>query len=157
MGKKSVRENKNMFFRCREDLNLTREEASELLGCISADKIEKIENERILPQPEDVEIMAEKYGAPLLRNYYCSKICSLGQKYVPQVKVKDLSQITLDMLATLISLNRDRDRLVEITVDGKVSDDELEEFIKIRENLNSMQDAIDSLSAWVDMTMKADK
>ena len=153
MGKKSVKEDKNMFFQCRESLNLTRDEAAELLGCISADKIEKIENERIVPQPEDVEIMADRYGAPLLRNYYCSNVCSLGQKYVPQVKVKDLSQITLDMLATLISLNRDRDRLVEITVDGKVSDDELAEFIKIRENLSNMQSAIDSLSAWVDTTM----
>jgi len=47
MGKASTKENKNRYFQAREDLGLTRAEASELLEVISEDRVEKIENERI--------------------------------------------------------------------------------------------------------------
>ena len=61
MGKASVKENKNRYFQAREDLELTRAEASERLGVISEDRLEKIENERIAPQPYDVLAMAKAY------------------------------------------------------------------------------------------------
>ena len=46
MGRKSVKENKNRYQEIREELNLTREQASELLEFVSADRLEKIENEK---------------------------------------------------------------------------------------------------------------
>ena len=46
MGKKSTKENKNMYFQCREAAGLTRAQASELLGFISESRIEKIESEK---------------------------------------------------------------------------------------------------------------
>ena len=67
MGKASVKENKNRYFQAREDLELTRAEASERLGVISEDRLEKIENERIAPQPYDVLAMAKAYdNAPFM-------------------------------------------------------------------------------------------
>ena len=45
---------------------------------------------------------------------------------------------------------RDRDRLMEITVDGTISDEEQKDFRTIRENLNRMRSAIESLQLWVD-------
>lgn len=78
MGRVSVKENKNRYQLAREALALSREKGSELLGCVSADRIEKIENERCLPQPEEVLIMADKYRQPDLCNYYCSHQCLIG-------------------------------------------------------------------------------
>ena len=43
MGIKSTRENKNIYQISRENAELTREEASELMKFVSADRIEKIE------------------------------------------------------------------------------------------------------------------
>ena len=43
MARKSTRENKNIYQRTREGLNLTREEASDLLVTMSPERIEKIE------------------------------------------------------------------------------------------------------------------
>ena len=43
MGKKSVKEDKNMYFKAREDAGFTRAEASERTS-ISESRIEKIEN-----------------------------------------------------------------------------------------------------------------
>ena len=72
MARVSTKENKNIYFRSREERGLTREEASELLNGLTADRIEKIENERSLPHPDEVLMMAEGYKAPHLCNYYCA-------------------------------------------------------------------------------------
>ena len=46
MARKSTKENKNIYQRTREGLGLTREEASDLLGTMSPERIEIVENER---------------------------------------------------------------------------------------------------------------
>ena len=120
MARASVKENKNIYHITRENLDLTREKASELLGGMSPERIEKIENERILPHPEDILIMAEGYKAPHLCNHYCSRQCPIGKQYVPEIKTSDLSQIVLEMLAYLNSMNKEQERLVEITYNGRI-------------------------------------
>ena len=89
MPKVSNKKNKNVYFRKREELKLTREQASELLESIPPERIEKIENERVEPHPEEILIMAEKYKSPEMCNYYCSNQCPIGQTYVPEIKMKD--------------------------------------------------------------------
>lgn len=148
MGRVSTKENKNIYQTTREALHLTREAAGELLETIPPERIEKIENERSLPHPDEVLTMADKYKQPGLCNYYCANQCPIGQEYVPEVKIKDLSQIILEMLASLNSMNRSKERLIEITADGVISDDELEDFIYIREELERISIAVETLQLW---------
>lgn len=148
MARVSTKENKNVYHRTRESLQLTREAASELLESITPERIEKIENERSLPHPDEVLVMAEKYKQPSLCNYYCANQCPIGQQYVPEVKIKDLSQIVLEMLASLNSMNKQKERLIEITVDGKITGDELEDFIYIQEELERISIAVETLQLW---------
>lgn len=148
MGKKSTKESKNIYQTSRENLELTREQASALLEYISADRIEKIENERSLPHPEEVLTMAQCYKAPNLCNYYCSKECPIGQQYVPEVKMKNLFQITLEMLNSLNSLGKAKDRLIEITVDGEITKDEYQDFATIQKQLFQISLAVDTLQLW---------
>ncbi len=148
MGKKSVKENKNQYQIAREELELTRAEAAELLEFVGEDRIEKIENERVFPRPEEVLAMADKYKCPQLCNYYCSHECSIGQKFVPEVKLKELSQITLEMVAMINTLNKEKDRLIEITVDGEITADEKQDFSVILDKLSEMSSAIESLTLW---------
>lgn len=119
-----------------------------MLETISPERIEKIENERSLPHPDGVLTMADKYKQPGLCNYYCANQCPIGQEYVPEVKIKDLSQIILEMLASLNSMNRRKERLIEITADGVIRDDELEDFIYIREELERISIAVETLQLW---------
>ena len=147
MARVSTKENKNVYHKTREALQLTREEASDLLESISPERIEKIENERSLPHPDEVLVMADKYKQPNLCNYYCANQCPIGQQYVPEIKVKDLSQIVLEMLASLNSMTKQKERFIEITVDGKISGDELEDFIYIQEELERIIAFADKLSA----------
>ena len=149
MGRKSTKENKNIYQTSREAADLTREAASELLEFISSDRIEKIENEKSLPHPDEILAMADCYKNPSLCNYYCSHECPIGQEYIPEVKFKELSKITLEILASLNSLEKEKNRLIEITVDGVISDDEMHDFEKIQEQLSQISLAIDSLQLWV--------
>ena len=149
MGRKSTRENKNIYQISREEANLTREAASQILEFISSDRIEKIESEKSLPHPDEILAMADCYKNPTLCNYYCSHACPIGQEYVPEVKSKELSQITLEMLASLNSLDKQKARLIEITVDGVISKDEMNDFKEIQEQLSQISMAIDSLQLWV--------
>ncbi len=149
MGRKSTKENKNIYQLSRENVGLTREAASEQLKYISSDRIEKIESEKSLPHPDEILAMADCYKAPSLCNYYCSHECPIGQEYVPEVTFKELSQITLEMLASLNSLEKGKNRLIEITVDGIISDDERKDFEKIQQQLSQISMAIDSLELWV--------
>ena len=149
MGRKSTKENKNIYQTSREDAGFTREAAAEALEFISSDRIEKIESEKSLPHPDEIMAMADCYKAPSLFNYYCSHECPIGQEYVPEVKLKDLSQITLEMLASLNTLDKEKNRLIEITVDGVISDDEKEDFERIQNQLAQIALAVDSLQLWV--------
>lgn len=157
MARRSTRANKNIYQTTRENLALTREEASELLVTVSPERIEKIENERTLPHPDEVLVMAEKYRQPSLCNYYCANQCTIGQQYVPEVKIKDLSQIVLEMLASLNSMQKKKDRLIEITVDGEISGDELEDFIYIQEELERISITVETLQLWSEQMLATDK
>ena len=138
MGRKSVKKNPNIYQRLRDGLDLTREEASELLEAISADRIEKIENERSPAQPEEVLLMSEKYKAPSLCNYYCANECPIGRRYVPEVKVSNLAQIILQMVSSLNAVSSQKDRLIEIAADSQIENDELEDFVSIQEQLEQI-------------------
>ena len=54
MGKKSVKENKNIYQLAREECGLTRAQAAEMMPGMTADRIERIESGRTVPAPEDV-------------------------------------------------------------------------------------------------------
>ena len=157
MGRKSTKENKNIYQISRENVNLTRDAASEQLEFISSDRIEKIENEKSYPHPDEILAMADCYKNPSLCNYYCSHECPIGQEYVPEVTAKDLSVITLEMLSTLNTLSKERDRMIDIAADGKVSEDEITDFLRIKEYLENMSLTIESLKLWVENTIASGK
>lgn len=148
MARASTKKNKNIYHQTRERLKLTREAASDLLESIAPERIEKIENERSLPHPDEVLVMAEKYKQPNLCNYYCANQCPIGQQYVPEIKIKDLSQIVLEMLASLNSMHKQKERLIEITVDGKITGDEVQDFIEIQKELERISIAVETLQLW---------
>lgn len=150
MGRASTKENKNKYQLAREELGLSREKASDLLEVIPPERIEKIENERSLPHPDEVLVMSQKYKKPSLCNYYCSNECPIGKEYVPEVQIKELSAIVIEMLASLNSVNKTKDRLIEIAADGVISDDEIDDFIHIQEELERISITVETLQLWAE-------
>lgn len=145
----------NIYIEIRDKLGLSREEASELLETISVDKLGRIENEKQLPNPDDVMIMAEKYHEPDIKNYYCANQCPMGQHYVPRIKFIDLEKTVLKLVASLNAMHDKQDKLIEIAEDGAITDDELLDFISIQKNLEKVSLAVDALELWTEKMMSS--
>ena len=137
----------------REDLS---DKASLMDNPIQPERLERIENGKFPITPDEVMLLAEIYGEPTLCNHYCSKECPIGEKYVPEVKVKDLAQIVLEMLLSLNSMKKSQERLIEITADGMIDDDEIKDFVFIQKELERISITVETLQLWVEQ-MLADK
>ena len=149
MARVSTKANKNIYQRIREALHLTRESASDLLESLPPSGSRNRKPSAPSP-PDEVLVMAEKYKQPSLCNYYCANQCPIGQHYVPEVKIKDLSQIVLEMLASLNSMNKRKERLIEITADGVISEVELADFIFIQQELERISITVETLQLWAE-------
>lgn len=145
----------NMYREVRDKLGLTRDQASELLETIEPGKLERIESEKQLPSPEDVMIMADKYGEPNIRNYYCANQCPMGQRYVPRIKFIDLEKTVLKLIASLNSMHAKQEKLIEIAEDGKITDDEMMDFISIQKNLEKVSLAVSAMEVWTEKMMSS--
>ena len=94
--------------------------------------------------------MAEVYKSPSLCNYYCTNDCALGQVYVSPIEEKELPVITLELIAMINKLAKEKERLIEIAVDGHIESDEITDFQTIRSDLKKMSEIIDSMQLWLD-------
>ncbi|MCF0110654.1 MAG: helix-turn-helix domain-containing protein [Erysipelotrichaceae bacterium] len=148
MGRASIKPNKTVYQKRREELELTREEAADLLEYISSDRIEKIEAGKSNPHPDEILLMSEKYQMPHLCNYFCATQCPIGKEYVPEIHSKELSQIVLETLHSMNVVQSYRDRLIDITVDGRIESDELDDFVQIQKELESLSINIEALQLW---------
>lgn len=152
MGKRSVKANKNIWQQSREAALLTREQAAEKMVFVTDDRIEKIENGRSQPHPDEVVAMASCYNEPGLMNRFCVEQCPIGALTQQPIPEKDLPRIALELLKELTALNGERDRLIEIASDGRVNPNEREDFARIRERLSRVSLLSGSLQIWMDKT-----
>ena len=158
MPRKSTKDDKSIYQLSRESAGLTREGAAEAIGFLSADRLYLIESGKTAPHGEEVMAMAEAYGDVGLCNRYCARECPIGQKTVPEAEEKSLSQLTVEILYSLQTIAREKERLIEITADGMVSEEEMPDFVAIGDELDRLSLTVDSLKLWLaDARKKRDK
>ena len=144
-----------IYKKLRNDLKMSRDEVCDYisnneLGYLAPERLERIENGKFNILPEEVILLSEIYKEPALCNHYCSKVCEIGQKYVPEIKTKDLAQIVLEMLSSLNSMKKSQERLIEITADGNIDDDEIKDFVFIQQELERISITVETLQLWVE-------
>ena len=149
MGKRSVKENKNIYQQSRENAGLSREAAEELTF-VSADRIERIKSGRSAPHPDEVLAMEQGYEAPQLSNYYCTHECPIGMKYVEKAELKELPQLTVELLSALHAMEEEQNRLIDISVDGRVNSFERKEFDVILHKLAALDRSIRGMRIWIE-------
>ena len=133
----------------REALGWSREHAAEQLG-MSDDKLERIENGKQRPNPQDVLIMSDVYKAPELCNYYCSKDCEIGRQYVPEVPDAELPRIILRLLNSVYDVQDIEKILVKITADDTIDDSEVESLAHAQYTLEQLSIMIEALQLCVE-------
>ncbi len=158
MGKVSVKKNKNIYQITREELGLSRAEATEYIPNdaqfpgmpgVPEYKLVKIENGTVAVQPADVVAMAQRYNRPELRNYYCCHECAIGKIDAPEVPFDGgVHEILVNMAVALKKVNHNKIRLMEILEDGKLSADEQADFDKIYEELEQVSMTVEALQLW---------
>ncbi len=144
----------------RKQKDLTRDEVCSIADTLGEplqpERLERIENGKYDILPSEVLLLSKIYADPTLCNHYCAKECPIGKKYVPEVKVKDLAQIILEMLSSMNSMKNKQERLIEITSNGAINDDEIEDFVFIQNELERFSITVEALQLWVEK-MLADK
>ena len=150
MGRRSVRKNKNIYQLSRERRGLSREAAADMLSFVSAGRIEKIELGNTLPHPDEVLAMEHVYADAELTNHYCTHECPIGMKYMPEAKLQELPQLTVELLSALNSMEKEKDRLIDISVDGRVNDFERKQFDEILEKLLRLECSIRGMRIWIE-------
>lgn len=117
MGRVSTKENKNIYQIKREELGLTREKASEIIGSVTPERIEKIENERSNPHPDEVRAMAEGIETVSREFAYCSKL----KEVVLPGSVKEVEGFAFSDAESLEKINLE-DTQIEIMKKGTFLD-----------------------------------
>ena len=143
---------KTIYREIREELGYTRERAEEVLPGISAEKLERIESGKIhIPAPEDIVIMSNGYNKPELKNYYCANVCPVGKAMgIKSIERKNLYQIVIETLAALNNANEQKERLIDIVSDGEIDNEEMIDFIKIKNELEKISETVEGLKLWAD-------
>lgn len=121
----------------RKEMSLSREKASEMLA-MSDDKLERIENGKQIPYPEDVLLMSEKYSAPELCNYYCSHQCAIGERFTQEIPSTELPSIVVKLLDSIYDVEDIDKLLVGITADEKISEDEIPDMALVQHTLEQL-------------------
>ena len=139
----------NIYLTKRKALGWSREYAAEQIG-ISDDKLERIENEKQLPNPQDVLIMSDVYQAPELCNHYCHGSCEIGQLYVPKVPNAELPGIILHLLDSVYAVEDIEKILVKITADNKIDESEVDDLANAQYTLERLSIMIEALQLCVE-------
>lgn len=146
MGKGSMKENDNVYFRARKDAAMyneklfSREGAAELLG-ISVSTLADYElgNTKVVPV-DKVMLMADLYNAPELKYGYCKYECPIGKTMPLATKAKSIEGIALRMIQEFDAdkLKTMKNSLISIAADGVISENEKPELESILQKLDEM-------------------
>lgn len=144
MGKGSINENDNVYFKARKraatynERLYSREGAAELLG-ISVSTLADYElgNTKVVPV-DKVVLMADLYKAPELKNQYCKAECPIGQQMPIATEVKGLEGITLRLIREFddARMKEIKLQLMDIAADGVVDEEEKPHLQKILDKLD---------------------
>ena len=136
---------KNIYI-LRKQKGLTQEQLAEIMG-VSYQAVSKWENEKSLPDVSVIPLLADTFG------------CSIDTLFSRQndVLIGNLKEITIEMLASLTSLEEKKRRILEIARDGKVDESELEDFVFIQKELERISATVEALQIWSEKMIANDK
>lgn len=147
MGRDAMKACENLCFRCRKEaakyndrLN-SREGAAELLG-VSVSSLADYELgiTKVIPV-DKVVLMAELYGAPELKAWYCAEECPIGRGCpMPSAELSSVERTAMQLLKQLreSDVQDVKNTLIDITADGVISEDERADLERILEYLDGL-------------------
>ncbi|WP_252235538.1 helix-turn-helix transcriptional regulator [Clostridium sp. CH2] len=139
-----VQEYRNIYQIARESTGLTQERACELLD-ISVDSVRAYEGGKRVPPDRVVIKMIEIYNAQYLAYQHLKTSAEVGQKYLPNIEIKELPLAMLRLQKEVSDFIKLKDEMIEITCDGIIDDEEKPRWAKIMKELDDVVEAIMAL------------
>ncbi len=168
MGRKASKALENIYYMARfnaakKDSTFTsREKTSRRLG-IERSRLARIELGIITPYAEEILVMAKNYDAMYLADSYCENICPIGKQRVlaslanSPAANESLERLALGFLSSVQSIDDITEKLINISKDGSVSNNEFESFHEVLVSMNSLSQNIKNIKEWIlsDPSLKA--
>ena len=156
MGTRPTKAADNIYCRSRleaakyNDRLNSRAGAAELLG-ISESSLADYElgNTKVVPV-DKVNLMADLYRAPEIRNFYCANECPIGKNCITQLEVEELDRLTIKVLASFQRVGYIKETLLTITADGVISDSEKIAFSEVIKALDIISQNAQELKLWAE-------
>lgn len=139
-----MQEYRNIYQIARESAGLTQERACELLD-ISVDSVRAYEGGKRVPPDRVVIKMIEIYNAQYLAYQHLKTSAEVGQKYLPNIEIKELPIAMLRLQKEVSDFIKLKDEMIEITCDGIIDDKEKPRWDKIMKELDDVVEAIMAL------------
>lgn len=160
MGTNPTKAMDNIYCRCRKEaakyndkLN-SREGAAELLGVSTSSLADyELGNTKVVPV-DKVVLMADLYNAPEIKNYYCTHECPIGQVTIHKLEVAEFDRLTIKLLAALRNMTCIKDTIIEIAVDGTISENERPQLDEVLEALDLISIHGQELRLWAEKNLK---
>lgn len=153
MGKGPINENTNVYFQARKKAAIynerlySREGAAELLG-ISVSTLADYElgNTKVVPVDKAV-LMADLYNCPEIKTKYCKQECPIGKTMPLATEVTSIEGIALKLIKEFDTekVKQMEKSLIDIAVDGVISDDEKPELEVILKRLDELSIVISEI------------
>ena len=135
---------RNIYQLSREAAGYTQEKAAELIG-ISVESLRSYELDKRIPQDKSVIKMIEIYDARYLAYQHLKTSAEVGQKFMPEVNLTDISKAILKLQKEVNDFLKLKDDLLDITCDGVISEDEKPRWETILKELDDITNAIMSV------------
>lgn len=157
MTRQAIKACGNVYFEARKRAGInSRMEASNHLY-VEPETIGKWETNKCVPSPESVLLMSELYGDPLLVNHYCTEKCPIGANCYNKLNNKDLAVVSLQMIRSLRELEEAKDKLLDITEDGVIEDNEMAELDFVMDFFDKMEKTIQELKMSIKKELHGDQ
>ena len=126
---------RNIYKNARKVAGLTQERWAEAVG-VSPDSIRGYESGAVIPSDETVRIMAEISGLTPLAYWHIVNKSGLAADLLPDVEHLPLPQAVLQLLRAIADFRDDYGRLIDLAADGKITPEEQQDWLGIRNRLD---------------------
>lgn len=154
MARSATKAADNVFYIARKaaekfnDRLGSREGAEEETG-IERTRLARIEGGVLNPYPEEVVMMARAYNAPELCNFFCSRLCPLGQNTITPCELLQIDRLAVTIIDAMRNAGAAGDAILDVAGDGKVTPDEIPRLEEVARRLETMERASMELRIWI--------
>ncbi|MBO4337583.1 MAG: helix-turn-helix transcriptional regulator [Lachnospiraceae bacterium] len=133
----------------RRRYDLSQEQLAEAAH-LTRDKLGDIERGKVKPSPEDIIYLSRQLNGRRLCRWYCYAECPIGEEIellpVDAIEEEELSTTMMKIMNELNKLKKiDINRLIEISMDGKIDTSELDDYKALRDSLAQLGQAYGTL------------